>query len=47
MNTKKADPDFTNSDFAKTGWEGNVNIPFDKVMNERKELESAPGFSKF
>eukprot|EP00801_Mesodinium_rubrum_P002369 Mrub_02369.p1 GENE.Mrub_02369~~Mrub_02369.p1 ORF type:complete len:572 (-),score=113.78 Mrub_02369:25-1668(-) len=47
MNTKKADPDFTNSDFAKTGWEGNVNIPFDKVMIERKELESAPGFSKF
>lgn len=47
MNTKKTEIDFTNTEFAKTGWEGNVNIPFDKVMNDRKALESSTGYAKF
>jgi len=47
MNTSKSDPDFTNHTFAKTGWTENVNIPFDKVINERKQIESSQGFSRF
>jgi len=47
MNTKKTDPDFTNFEFAKTGWEANVNIPFDQVINERKQIESSAGYAQF
>lgn len=43
MNTGKSDPDFTNHLFAETGWTDNVNIPFDKVINDRKQIESSKG----
>ena len=47
MNTSNPEVDITNHTFKQTGWEKNVNIPFDATMVERAEIEKAPGFAKF